>query len=136
MDDAGGVGDLQGVGHLDGVLQHLRNAQAALGNQIDQRFALHVLHHHEFGVAFRNDVVNGDDVGVVQRGGGLRFLDEAAAALGIARAGAGENFDGDKPVEAGVLGLPDFAHASGAELFQELIVVDSFPDHRSTPGIN
>ena len=42
---------------------------------------------------------------------------KAAAALGIAGAGAGENLDGDKPVEAGVLGLPDFAHASGAELF-------------------
>ena len=120
---------LQRVGHLQRVLEHLRHAQPALGNQVDQRFAGDVLHHHELGVAFGDDVVNGDDVGMIQRGSGLRFLDEAAAALRIAGARGGQNLDRDEAVEAGVLGLVDLAHASGAEFFQKLILENSSADH-------
>ena len=40
----------------------------------------HVLHHDEVAAVGRLDLVNGDDVGMVERGGGLRFLHEPPAA--------------------------------------------------------
>ena len=75
-------------------------------------------------VAFRliHDVVNGDDVGVIQAGSGLRFLDEAAAALRIAGFRAGQDLDRDDTVQPRVLGLVDIAHAAGAQFFKELIM--------------
>ena len=80
-------------------------------------------------VAFGDDVVDGDDVGMVQRGGGLRFLDEAAAALGIARHFRRQHFDGDKAVEPRVLRLVDIAHAARAQLLEQLVLKNSFADH-------
>ena len=87
MHDAGVVRHLQRVGHLHGVLEHLRHAQAALGNQVHEGLALHPLHHHQRIRAVVENVVNGDDIGMIQRGRGLRFLQEAAAALGIGGVG-------------------------------------------------
>src|ERR1700722_17776307 len=66
---------------------------------------------------------------MVQRRGRLRFLDETAAAVGIAGVVAGQYFDSDKPVQARVLGLIDIPHATGAQLFDELILQDSSTDH-------
>lgn len=46
------------------------------------------------------DVMNGQDIGMVQRRGRARFLLEAREALRVGRECGGENFDGDVSSEA------------------------------------
>jgi hypothetical protein len=58
----------------------------------------------------------------------LGFLDETAAAFGIARAGGGEDFDRHEPVQASIMGFINIAHAAGAQFFQELIMRNDTPN--------
>jgi len=50
---------------------------------------------------------------MVQPGRSLRLLQKTLAALGVTRSGGGQHLDRDNPVEPGVVGLVDFAHAPG-----------------------
>ena len=125
----------QRIGHLHRVFQRLRHAQPALGNQIHQRLAADELHHHEFRIAFGNDVVDGDDVGMIQRGSGLRFLNESAPALRFAGVGDRQYLDGDEAFKTQVLGLINLAHSARAQLLEKLIVSDDLAIHSSQEHI-
>ena len=48
-----------------------------------EALAFDMLHGEKLGTSALFDRVDGDDVGVIQRRGGLRFLDEAAPAFRI-----------------------------------------------------
>ena len=63
----------------------------------------------------RLDLVDGDDVRVIEGGGGLRFLDEPAAAVSIRQAIGGQHLDGHLATQPRVAGAIDLAHAAGAE---------------------
>ena len=69
----------QRIRDLDGVLQRLAQPHPLARDQLVERLALHVLHGDEVDAVRLVDVVDRDDVGVVERGGGLGFLDEARA---------------------------------------------------------
>src|SRR5271169_2350221 len=120
MDDAGSMRGGQGVGDLDGVFQGLARPQPFAPDQLVQRFARHELHGdvlnrlaiHLLGV----DVVDGDDVGVVQRGGGLSFLNEALLAVGAGQRGRRQNLDGDRAVQARIYSFVHNAHSARADL--------------------
>ena len=55
--------------------------------------------------------MNGDDVGMVERGCGLRFLREAAAAF-VRDPFRREHFDGDVTIQSWVMRAVDLAHAA------------------------
>jgi hypothetical protein len=69
--------------HLHRILQRLVQPQPVPGNQAVERLALHVLHGEEVDALGLIDVVNGDDVGVIQRRGCPSFLNEPPLAVGI-----------------------------------------------------
>ena len=73
-----------------------------------------------------SDVEDGDDVGVVEAGGGLGLVQKALEA-GASRAhGAGvEHLEGDGAVEVDVDGLVDDAHAAGAEFADDAVAGES-----------
>ena len=75
------------------------------------------------------DVVNGADVGMVQRRGSAGFSAEALQRLRIAGNVVGQELQGDKAAQAGVLGLVDDAHAAAAELVNDSVVGDGLADH-------
>ena len=55
---------------------------------------------HDIRSAFViTDLVDGKDIGMVGRSGALRFLRETPQAIGIARVGCRNQFDGDVAVE-------------------------------------
>jgi hypothetical protein len=83
MDDARGMRGRQCAGDLRSVLQGLRGGQPAGGNQIAQGFAGDVFHHDALQVAFRHDVVQRNDVGMVQGRSGLSFLKEPPPPLRV-----------------------------------------------------
>ena len=84
VDDPGLVGGGEAARDLERDPQRLGDRQAAPLEPLAQALAVHQL-HRDPGAARRvlADLVHGDDVGVGQRRGRLRFLQEAARALGI-----------------------------------------------------
>lgn len=134
MDDTGGVGGAESFGDLAGVADDDRDGHAAFGDQLEERFAIDKLDDHVLSGPVVNDVVNGDDVGVIESGDGLGFLYEAETAVGIGSHAGGERFDGDEAIEARVAGFVDFAHAAGADSFEELVLEDGSRIHWAAFG--
>ena len=129
MDDAGAVGGGEGVGDLDGVVEGVACAEGAALEFLLKGFAGDQFHDDAVSALVFEDVVDGEDVGVAEGGGGLGFLMEAAAEVGVGGVGGGEELEGDVAVQFGVAGLIDNAHAAGTDLFEDLIVVDGAVGH-------
>jgi len=106
MGDALAVRRIECVTNLGGILQRQREGQRSL-----QGRAFDVFHHQVVGP----DIVQSADVGMVQRGDGVRFALEALGKLLIG------NFDGDDAIQSRVAGLVDFAHAAGTEGRSDLV---------------
>jgi hypothetical protein len=106
-------GDPEGIG--DGKLFLAREPVA-------QRFALDVGHHVEDGAADTPGIEQGQDVGVLEIGGGLDLLQEPLGADERREIGA-EHFDRDVAFVTDVLGEIDGGHAAGAQLALEGIAV-------------
>src|SRR6059036_3192813 len=83
MHDSRSVRRRQSIGNLNGVLQGFGQPEAFLGNATVQRLALDVLHDDVVQSSGVADLVNRDDVGMIQSGGGLGLLDEALLPLWI-----------------------------------------------------
>ena len=60
-------------------------------------------------------IVNGEDVGMIQRGDGFCFTLEPLAEL------SGGNFDGDIPAQTRVSGAIHFSHSTGANRREDFI---------------
>jgi len=116
-----------------GVLQHLVEAQTFVPDQLAQRVARHVLHGDEVRAIDAVDLVNGDDIGVVERRRRPGFLHEAALALRIGHCLSLQHLDGNQPVQAGVPAFVDHAHPALAELFDDLVVRDNPADQEEPP---
>ncbi len=99
------------------------------GDAVLQGRAIEVLHGDEGAAVVLSDVVNGADVGMIERGGGLGFALKTGEGLGIAGHVFGQEFQGDKTMEAGVLGLVNHAHASATEFLDDAVVRDGLVDH-------
>ena len=68
------------------------------------------------------DVVNGADVGMIERGSGFGFALEAFERLRVVREIVGEEFQGDEAIEARVFGFVDDAHSAAAEFFDDAVM--------------
>ena len=122
MDDPGGVGLGQAVGDLDRAAEYVVELHAFAADQLVEGFAFHIFHDHEIEAVVGGDVVYDDDVGMVERGCGLGFLDEPLLALRVGQLLVGEDLDGHDAVEMGVLRLVDGAHAAFADFLQDVVV--------------
>ena len=67
------------------------------------------------------DIVDGKEVGMIERGDGASLLLETAEAVGVAGEGFGEHFERDLAAKAGVAGAVDFAHAAGTQRRNDLV---------------
>ena len=94
-----------------------------------QRQPVQKLHGDEGLAVLLADVVNGADVGMIQRGGGLRFALETLEGLRVTGDFVGQELEGDETVQPGVFGLVDHAHAAAAELFDDAVVRYGLADH-------
>jgi hypothetical protein len=66
-------------------------------------------------------LVDGDDIGMVERGGGPGLAFKAAQALAIFGESSWKNLDGNISAQAGVARPIYLAHAAGAEEFDNLV---------------
>ena len=132
--NAGGVRGLQRVGHLRGDVEVFCASRPCLGTRSSSVTPLTYSITMNSRPSVRDHVVDGDDVGVVQRGSGLGFLDKAAPALHVAGVGGGQHLHRHEAVETRVLRLVNLTHASGAQFFQHGVMGNRPPDHKGVPA--
>jgi hypothetical protein len=124
MNDAACMRRVQSRCDLRTVLERLRNWQRALGKHFVERCALDELHCDEGGAGVLVDVVDGDDVRVIESGGGTRLLDEPTASIGVGRCLGRQHFDRHRSPEPAVDRAVHHAHAAAANLSFDAIVRD------------
>ena len=76
VDDALLMRRFEGVRDVDGDFDHSIDGKRAFLNQLFQRPAIQELHGDEGTAAFFGDLINGADVGMIQRGSRTRFAPE------------------------------------------------------------
>jgi hypothetical protein len=129
MNDALGVGGVEGVDDLDGQREKNLHLQRTSGDAVLQRHAGEELHGDEGMAILFSNVVNGADIGVVQGRCGLRFALKAGEGLGIAGNVIGQELEGYEAMQASVFGFVDNTHATAAQLFDDAVVRDGLTDH-------
>ncbi len=115
MRDTRGVSLGQAVGDLDGDVKDLAQSETTSRDQLAKRLSIHELHGDEVEVFNFGDIEYGDDVGMIQCGGGAGLLFEAFQALRVLGELSAEHLDGDGALQLEVLGFVDFSHAAGAD---------------------
>jgi hypothetical protein len=90
---------------------------------------LEIFHRDERFAVFLAEVVNGADVGMIERRSGLRFTLETAQRLRIAGDFVGKEFQRHEAVQARVLGFVNHTHAAAAEFFENAVMRNGLPDH-------
>src|SRR3990170_7521088 len=93
----------------------VRSATKTRRSAIVQRSAFDQLHHDVGRVLDLADVVDGDDVGMVELGGGLRLMHQPRPP-GSAQAGFAQYLDRHVTLELLVAGAVDGGHSPAADL--------------------
>ena len=132
MHDALLVCGVEGVGNLNGEVDHFNGRQTAAGGTLLQRFAAKHLHRDE-GVAFELvDLIDGTDVRVIQRGCGLRFALELPDRGRVGCKVVGDELERDGPSKTRIVGFVDDPHPSGAQKLDHVIPRNCPANHACT----
>ncbi len=133
------VGVVDGAGRLLQVDGGGAAGQGVGRNALGEAAAADVLHAEVRLALVRAGLVQGDDAGVLQLGGGGGLGVEAVAVVGVGESAAEDHLQGDGAVEADVAGLEDDAHAAAADLLDEFVVGEAVEgeaaDVRDGPGL-
>ena len=129
MNDAFGMRGIERVGNFDGERQQRVQFQRAPRDQVLQGHAIEKLHGDKRLAILLADVVDGADVGMVQRGCGLRLALKAAERLRILGDFIGQKLEGDEAVQPRVFGFVDHTHPAAAQLLDDAVVRDGLSDH-------
>ena len=128
VNDASVVSGVEGVGAVDADFEEAFEFQRARGDEVLQRGAVEEFHCDKGAAVVFADVVDGADVGMIQRGGGACFTFEAFERLWVVGEIVGEKFEGDEAAEARVFGFVDHAHSATAEFFDDAVMRDCLAD--------
>ena len=115
VNDTGRVGGRERIRDVGGIFYRVFHWQPAAGVHLLERSAGNVLHRDETNTVLFHDVVDRDNVGVIESGGGPCFLQESALPAGIGDLLRGQGFQGDDTVKTNVTSLIDLAHSSSPQ---------------------
>src|SRR5208283_2258710 len=127
--DALGMSGVQRIGNLNRQAGQDLGLDRLFGDTMLQRHAVQKLHGQEGFSVVLTDFVDSADIRMVQGGGRLRLSLEAGQGLRVLSDIIGQKLQGDKAVQAYVLGLVDDTHAAAAELFEDTVMRDDLVDH-------
>ena len=82
---------------------------------VEEGFSRHILHDDVEHAVDLAEVVNADEIGVIEAGHGLGFGLESGAECGVLAELAGQDLDGDGPVQRLLDRAIDRAHAAGGD---------------------
>src|SRR5450631_1817273 len=86
-----------------------------------EALALQVFHHQKIDSVLMADVMQGTDVGMVQRRNHPRFAIETVLGLRVVGKMGRQNLDGNGAVKAGVAGTVDFSHSASAKGSEDFV---------------
>ena len=115
MHDAFAVRDRQPFGDLACDAHGIPEGQRAVVQGLTERAALHPFHGDPRDAVGFADVVDRDDRGVIQRGGGPSFLLEASARRRVAYQPRRDDFQRDIASQARIVAPIHLSHTPGAE---------------------
>ena len=104
------------------LLRDLR--EGPLLDELPEVGSLEQLHRHVDRSLLLAEVIDGDDVRVIEVGGGLGLLLEALTGFVVAADAFRDGLDGDEAPEHRVVGLVDLAHGPLADLAQDFVLAD------------
>ncbi len=128
VDNASGVGPRDGIGDGNRDPQDFTEPHPLARDEGIERLPGHVLHDDEVDPIRGLDLVNGDDVRMIEGGGGAGLLDETAAAVLVRHTLGGKNLDRDHPAQARVPGAVDLAHSPRAQQRENLVGPELRPE--------
>ncbi len=129
MDDAFAVGGLKAFGDLEPERPDLLDGQPAGFEAGLERVAFHQLHGNERAAVGLADVVDGRDVGVIERRRRAGFGNEALFCLRVVAEILWEEFQRDEAFEPRILCLVHDPHAALAQFREDAIVGNRCADH-------
>ena len=95
-----------------------------------QRRPVEELHDEERAAVLLADIVDGADVGVVQRRCGARLAAESGQGLGIFREVRRQELQRDEALQPRILGFVHDAHSAAAQLLDDAVVRERLTDQR------
>ena len=119
MHDALAVRGIQGIGHGEGDVHEDRDLYRAASEPMLERLAFEQLHRDERRIGA--DIVDGADIGVIERRGRSRFPLETFQRLRRRGDPVRQDFDRHDPFETRVRGPIHFAHPAGAERADDFV---------------
>ena len=109
---------------LDRDVEDFAQRQRPARQPLAKRFALDELRDQEPRAVVIADLVNGQDVRMIERRRGARFVQETAQPLGVAAELRPQHFERDRPAQRRIGGLVDLAHPAAAQQALNLIAAD------------
>ena len=116
---------------LDRDVEDLAKRQRAAREPLAQRLALDELRDEEPRAVVIADLVDGEDVRMIERRSGARFVQEAAHPLRIAGELRPQHLERDRPSQRRIDGLVDLTHPAAAEQVLNLVAADGAPRRSS-----
>ena len=134
MHDPREVGDGERPRHLGAHVRQLLDADGPAGPG-RERSSLDELHGQKTAVIEIADLIDRDDVGMVEGGGGASFLLETAHRVGVARESGLQQLDGDFASQPGIVREVDLAHAATADERHDVIGPDAAAQRPARLGV-
>ena len=129
MDDALGVRCIQSIGNFNRHREERFQLHWTIPDQVLQRSAIQEFHRDERLPFVLTDLVNGANIRMIQRRGGLRFALEALQGWTILDQIFGKKFQSYKSVEFEVLSFVNHAHPTTTQLLDDAVMRDGLADH-------
>ena len=116
MNDSGSMRRRQGARYLDGDVDRGIEGKAAAFDLLAKGLAFDIFGGDELHAIGLSEFVDGENVGMVEGGGGVRFLLEAAQTALVAEQLRRQHLERDLTAQLGVLGEIHLAHAAGPSM--------------------
>ena len=133
MNNARGMRLRQRVRNLNAISDGFTQFELALLDHRRQRRPAHVLHYDEVGVVLGVDFVDGDDIGMIERGSRHGLTLEAGASSLGQRAIGRKNFDGNVAIKPGIMRAINHAHSACPNIRENVVMREPSANHGFVP---
>ena len=128
MNDSLGMRGIEGIGNLNRQIEQRFRIHRAAVDAVFQRLPFQELHDDEGLAVFLVNLVDGADVGMVQRRRGARFPLKAIQGLAILGKFFGQKLKRDEAAKFEILGPVNDTHAAAAQLLDDAVMRDGLAD--------
>src|SRR5579872_6551040 len=87
-----------------------------------ERYSFEKFHHDERLAFMLPDLMNGADVGMIERGGGARLAPESFERLWVSGYALRQKLQRNKTAELDIFGFINHAHTAAAKFFDDSVV--------------